>query len=77
MSEVDNNQAGPSGVKRRKVTIRDPNKLTVDEMLQFVVCSDDEDKTFELSSDDDLDSESEGENDGNLFRLFLLFFFSV
>lgn len=73
MSEEYNDQAGPSGVKRRKVTITNPNKLTIDEMLHLMDCSDDEDETFRLSSDDDLDSESEEENDGNSFRLFLMF----
>lgn len=52
MSEIDNNKAGPSGTKKRKLSVKTPKNLTEEEMLQYLYDSDEEDVP---DSDSDLD----------------------
>ncbi|KAF5274514.1 hypothetical protein FQA39_LY07126 [Lamprigera yunnana] len=68
MCGTDNNQAGPLGVKKWKETFKNPRKLSIDELLQILECSDKEDMDFEPYSDVDFYSESEDENDNGLTK---------
>lgn len=72
MSDSDDNKAGPSGVKRQRIMVRNSKTLTTDEMLMFLQDSDDEDENFVSNTDDD--SESEVERNLGEFKMFILFY---
>lgn len=59
---MDDNQAGPSGIKRHKVTVKNPKCLTVEEMMQYLYESENDEDLSDPEQDDE-SSESDREND--------------
>ena len=78
---MDDQQAGPSGInlrpKRPRIEVRDPNRLTYNEMEQILYNSDTEisdlDSDFEVISEESEDNDSESEH-GNKFFVFIFSF---
>lgn len=82
---MDDSQAGPSGIKKRKLVCKDPKKLTNDELSKFLEETSDDEKYFsndgdnfdledELSSDETDDSDDE---EGRIILFVLIFIFVV
>lgn len=71
MDYENSNKAGPSGLKRRKIDVKDPKNLTVDEMLEFLYVSGSESEDGGQDSDEFAPSDSD-EDDPCMYYFYCI-----